>query len=200
MLSWPNRITVGRLLLVVPFIILLLNAADGPLYRYGALGLALLIGAADAADGMLARRTGAVTRIGSILDPIADKSLMISAFIVLTIPGVLDADRPELRLPYWVSVTLVGRDLFILVGGVVVYLLVGMFQALPSAIGKTSTVLQFLMIAATIASPDLVTVAPTVTWWTLHGLWFAVVGLAIVSWLGYIRLGSKLVTATPDKS
>jgi cardiolipin synthase (CMP-forming) len=193
-MSWPNRITVLRLLLVPPFIILLLGAADDWRYRYGALGLALVMGLCDAVDGFLARRMGAVTRIGSILDPLADYALMISALITLSIPGVLSAD-PEVRLPLWVSVTLVSRDVFMLVGMAVIYFVAGFFQGLPSLTGKAATVMQLVMVLAMIASPDLVRLSPDVMGWVLHSLWGLTVVLGVISWLGYIRTGSKLLTA-----
>ncbi len=194
MLSWPNRITVVRLLLVTPFILLLLNAPDSPWYRYGAVGLAVLIGIGDAADGILARRTGKVTRVGTILDPLADKALMISALVCLATTRF--SPDPELRLHLLVSVVLVSREVFVLVGAVVVFLLAGMFQALPSFTGKATTVMQFITIALTIALPDLVSWLPrgpvlTVT----HIIWGVTVALAIISWLGYIRMGSKLVAS-----
>ena len=192
-MSWPNRITVLRLLLVPVFILLVLNAAESAAYRYAALGLAVALGVCDAVDGILARRTGAVTRVGSILDPLADKALMISAVILLSTARVMpDAD---LRLPYWVSVTIVSRDLFILVGAGIIFLLAGLFQALPSVVGKAATVVQFIMIAAMLASPDLVRWFPSATWYGLYGIWVVTVLLGVISLLGYLRTGSKLLSA-----
>jgi cardiolipin synthase len=194
-MSWPNRITVFRLLLVTPFILLLLNAAENPAYRYGALALAAVMGICDAVDGIVARRTGSVTKIGSILDPLADYAMTISALITLSIPGILSSTDRDLRLPLWVTVTLVSRDVFMLVGMAIVYFLAGFFQGLPSLTGKAATVLQFLMVVAMIASPDLLAVAPGVVWPALYTLWGVTVALGIISWLGYVRTGSKLLTA-----
>ena len=194
-MSWPNRITVLRLLFVPVFILLVLSAAESAAYRYAALGLAVALGVCDAADGILARRTGAVTRIGSILDPLADKALMISAVVLLSLEGILSTEHPDLRLPYWVSVTIVSRDLFILVGTGIIFFLVGVFRALPSAVGKAATVVQFIMIVAMLASPDLVGWFPSATWYGLYGIWGATVLLGVISWLGYLRTGSKLLSA-----
>ncbi len=193
-MSWPNRITVLRLLLVTPFVLLLVNAAFHPAYRYGALGLAVLIGVLDAADGIIARRTGTVTKIGSVLDPLADKALMICALVALSFPGVLSED-PSIHLPYWVSVTLVSREVFTLIGAVIVYLLAGFFQGLPSVSGKAATVMQFVTVVLTCASPDLLAWQPRATRIALNVVWAATVGLAVLAWLGYIRTGSKLLTA-----
>ena len=194
-MSWPNRITLLRLLLVPVFILLVLSAAESAAYRYAALGLVVALGVCDAVDGILARRTGAVTRIGSILDPLADKALMISAVVLLSLEGILSTEHPALRLPYWVSVTIVSRDLFILVGTGIIFLLAGVFQALPSASGKAATVVQFIMIAAMLASPDLVRWFPSATWYGLYGIWVVTVLLGVISWLGYLRTGSKLLSA-----
>ena len=193
-MSWPNRITVLRLLLVTPFILLLLQAKEHWGYRYGALALVVAMGIADAADGIVARRTGAVTKIGSILDPVADYALMISALVTLTIPGIL-SDDPEIRLPYWVSVTLVSRALFMLLGMVIVFLLSGFFQGLPSATGKAATVMQFVTVAMMCAAPDLAALPGGAVWYVLYGVWGVTVALGVVSWLGYLRTGSKLLAA-----
>ena len=193
MLSWPNRITLLRLLLVPVFVLLLLDAAHSAAYRLAALGLAVLIGIADAADGIIARRTGKVTKIGSVLDPLADKALMISALVLLSSIRVMP--NADLRLPYWVSVTLVSRDVFMLLGAAVLFVLTGLFQALPSPSGKAVTVMQFVTIAATVASPDLVRWWPETAWWGLRVVWVVTVALGVVSWLGYIRMGSKLMAS-----
>jgi phosphatidylglycerophosphate synthase len=193
-MSWPNRITVLRILLVTPFILLLLNAADSPLYRYGALALAVFVGVCDAADGILARRTGSVTKFGSILDPLADYAFMISALAILSMRNILSTDL-DIRLPYWVSVTLIGRMLFILVGSAIVYLLAGFAQGMPTAIGKAATVMQFVVVALMCAAPDVVPLWPRAMPVVLHVLWGVTVLLGVVSWLGYVRTGSKILTA-----
>ena len=192
--SWPNRITVLRILLVTPFILLLLDAKESWAYRYGALALIVLLGVGDAVDGILARRTGKVTRIGSVLDPLADYALMISALVTMTFPGIL-SDDPEVRLPRWVTVILVSRAVFLLVGMGVVYLLSGFFQGLPSATGKAATVMQFVTLAAMCAAPDFLAISPHLTWWCLYSIWGVTVALGVASWLGYIRTGSRLLTA-----
>jgi len=191
-MSWPNRITVFRLVLATPFILLLLYASQNPSCRYGAIGVMVLIGILDAADGIIARRTGTVTKIGSVLDPLADKALMITALVAMTFPGVLSED-PSIRLPFWVSITLVSRDIFILVGAMVVYHLVGFCQGVPSLIGKASTIMQFIMLVLACAAPQFGWYSP-VTQGILYTVWIITVLLGILSWIGYIRMGSKLLT------
>ena len=193
-MSWPNRITMFRLLLVPPFILLLLDGAESPVYRYGALALAVTMGVCDAVDGILARRTGTVTKVGSVLDPVADYAFTIAALITMSIPGVLSTN-PEVRLPYWVSVTLVSRAVFMLFGMAILYFLSGFFQGLPSITGKAATVMQVVMVVAMCVAPDLLPLAPAVVWTALKILWGVTVALGVLSWLGYIRTGSKLLTA-----
>ena len=193
-MSWPNRITVLRLLLVTPFILLLLDAADNPVYRYGALALAIFVGVCDAADGIIARRTGTVTKIGSILDPLADYAFMISALAILSVPGILSHADPDIRLPYWLSVTLIARAVFILVGTFIVYFLTSFAQGVPTASGKAATVLQFVVVATMCISPELLTWFPVAAPYALNALWGLTVLLGVVSWLGYIRTGSKILT------
>ena len=197
-MSWPNRITIARLLMVPVFVLLLLGAREHDGYRYGAMALAALLGLADAADGILARRTGQVTKIGSILDPLADYAFGISAVVTLSIPGVL-SDDPRTVLPYWVSVTLVSRALLMLVGSGVLYLVCGLFQGLPSATGKGATIMQFVTVVATCGAPDLVGwFGP---WWAKHllkAIWGVTVTLAVVSLLGYVRTGAKLISASAE--
>jgi cardiolipin synthase (CMP-forming) len=194
-MSWPNRITIFRLLLVTPFILLLLYGAENAGYRYGALVLALTMGILDAVDGYIARRTGTVTRTGSILDPVADYAFTISALVTMSFSGILSASEPDLRLPYWASVTLVARSLFMLCGMAILYFLSGFFQGLPSISGKAASGMQVVMIATMCVAPDLVPLAPQIAWPALHVIWGVTVGLGVISWLGYIRTGSKLLTA-----
>jgi len=193
-MSWPNRITVLRILLVTPFVLLLLDAADNPAYRYGALALAIFVGLCDAADGIIARRTGTVTKIGSLLDPLADYAFMISALSILSMRGILSED-PDIRLPYWVSVTLIARALFMLVGSFIVHFLAGFTQGLPTASGKAVTVMQFVVVATMCISPELLDRLPNAAPYLLHSVWGLTVFLGVISWLGYIRTGSKILTA-----
>jgi phosphatidylglycerophosphate synthase len=193
-MSWPNRITVLRILLVTPFVLLLLDAADGPAYRYGAMALAIFIGVCDAADGIIARRTGTVSKIGSILDPLADYAFMISALSIMSMRGVL-SENPDIRLPYWFSVTLIARSVFLLVGIFIVHFLAGFTQGLPTASGKAVTVMQFVVVGLMFIAPDLLAWFPRGMWTILYVLWGLTVLLGVISWLGYLRTGSKILTA-----
>ena len=98
-LTWPNRISLLRLLLVWPFVLLLLNQRELGWARHAALGIFLVMGVSDFIDGLLARRLNARTRLGAILDPLADKVLIVCSVVVLSSPTVAPGG---LALPNWV--------------------------------------------------------------------------------------------------
>jgi len=128
----PNIITLFRLILVFPLLGALLYG-EYPL----AFGLFLVAGASDGIDGLLARRYGWTSYFGSIADPFADKLLIMSCFMVLTWLG---------DIPVWLLILVLGRDLFIMVGVVVLRKLIGPYEFTPSYISKINTVFQILLI------------------------------------------------------
>src|SRR5262245_3606990 len=102
----PNVLTLSRIA-AAPLLILVLHSKD---YAAGLL-IFLIAGLSDALDGWIAKRWGYTSRVGAILDPIADKILLVSCYVMLT--------RLE-HLPFWLVLTVVSRDLLI-VGGFLVY-------------------------------------------------------------------------------
>lgn len=152
MLCWPNRISLLRLVLIAPFVILLINQNRWEGARYGALALLLVMALSDAVDGILARRMGAKTRLGAILDPLADKALVICAAVLLSLP---ETAVPGAKLPNWVVVFIVGKDLWVIVGFLVIFLATDHLRIRPSWAGKASTVGQLVMIISVLLAPDL---------------------------------------------
>ncbi len=128
----PNIITLFRIGLVIPVIWCLVQEWFG-----WALVLFIIGGLSDAVDGYLARRNGWRTRIGGILDPLADKLLLVCATCVLTWLGLL---------PGWLFAAIVLRDLVIVAGGVTYYFWVEKFTAKPAMLSKINTVLQILLV------------------------------------------------------
>ena len=128
----PNLVTILRMLLVVPLCWLI---HDG---RYeGALVIAAVAGFSDAVDGFLAKHYGWQTWIGGILDPIADKLLLMAAFLWLAFPG----DVPE-----WLAALVIGRDVVIVGGAIAYYGLIGRFDAAPTSLSKLTTVVQIVFV------------------------------------------------------
>jgi len=130
----PNIITVIRFLLVPPVVLFLL---DG---RYGA---ALIIfataGFSDALDGYLAKHYQWTSRLGALLDPLADKLLLVSAFLTLS---WLD------QIPPWLVAVVILRDLVIVTGAIVYNLRIEHLEAAPSVISKLNTFTQLLLVMA----------------------------------------------------
>ncbi len=129
-LTPANQLTLLRMFLIPAFVILVV---------YGYLGWALTVfvtaGITDALDGVIARRSGQKTTLGAWLDPMADKLLLVSTFIVLTLPGLGLANR----LPIWLTVLIISRDVGIVLTVAIVKLAVGRRTFQPSIYGKTAT-------------------------------------------------------------
>ena len=129
----PNFITIARLL-SVPLIVWLVIAD-----RYmEATILFILAGLSDAADGFIAKRYGAASELGAYLDPIADKALLVSAFVTLGFKGAL---------PAWLIVLVVSRD-FLIIGGIILaYMLSNPVAMRPLWVSKANTVAQIVLLA-----------------------------------------------------
>jgi cardiolipin synthase len=129
-LTPANQLTLLRMLLIPAFVILVV---------YGYLGWALVVfataGITDAFDGLIARRTGQKSTIGAWLDPMADKLLLVTTFVVLTLPGLGLANR----LPVWLTVLVISRDIVIVLTVAIVNLAVGRRTFRPSIFGKIAT-------------------------------------------------------------
>ena len=128
----PNLLTIARIL-VVPLIVWLLLQGQ---YQW-ALGLAIFAGLSDLLDGWLARRYSWQTRWGGILDPLADKLLMMAGYLTLGWLG---------QLPWWLIVLVIIRDLVIVTGGTIYYTRLEKFDAEPTQLSRFNTFCQvFLM-------------------------------------------------------
>jgi cardiolipin synthase len=201
-LNWPNRITLLRLLLVAPFVILLQHQQQRPVYRYLALGVFAAMALSDAADGFLARRLNCKSRLGMILDPLADKTLIVCAAVLLSLPHSCVRDGYSLiKLPDWVVVLIIGKDLWVVVGFVVLFLLTGRIRVVPSKAGKACTVGQLAMVSALLLSPDLNRLGPGVGTHLARALWWIAALLSVAAAVGYTRMGlSFLAEAEPADS
>ena len=129
-LTAANQLTLLRMLLIPPFAILLLYE-----HRGWALVVFLTAGMTDLFDGLIARKTGQKTTLGAWLDPMADKLLLVTMFIMLTLPDIGSANR----LPLWFTVLVLSRDIAIVLTVAVVNLAVGPRTFRPSIFGKIAT-------------------------------------------------------------
>jgi cardiolipin synthase len=129
-LTAANQLTILRMLLIPAFVILLMYG-----YRGWALITFLTAGATDMLDGLIARSTGQNTELGAWLDPMADKLLLVTMFVMLTLPDIGSANR----LPLWFTVLVISRDVAIVLTVAVVNLAVGPRTFRPSILGKIAT-------------------------------------------------------------
>ncbi len=125
-----NQLTLLRMLLIPAFVILVV---------YGRFGWALIVflvaGATDAFDGVAARQAGQKTTLGAWLDPAADKLLLVTTFVVLTLPNLGLVNR----IPIWLTVLIISRDVGIVLTVAIVSLAMGPRTFKPSLLGKTAT-------------------------------------------------------------
>ncbi|MGD8378506.1 MAG: CDP-alcohol phosphatidyltransferase family protein [Gammaproteobacteria bacterium] len=126
----PNALSLFRIGLVVPVVWLM----DGERYPE-TLAVFALAGFTDGLDGFLAKRFNDQTRLGSFLDPLADKLLLVSTFLMLGLKGLA---------PTWLVGLVVGRDVVIVAGAVAYHFLVGRFHGEPTLLSKLNTVTQIL--------------------------------------------------------
>jgi cardiolipin synthase len=168
----PNTLSILRILSIPVFVIFLL---------YDRFFVALLIfigaGITDGLDGLIARIFNQKTTIGAYLDPIADKLMLTTSFIVLAILGVI---------PGWLTVIVISRDVIILLGVLILQLTSHKVEIKPIFLGKASTVMQLVTIAwalVTQFSMVMKSVFPAIIWVTA--------GLTALSGLFYIYIGTK---------
>lgn len=156
-LNWPNRITLVRMFLVPAFLIAALQVREAralqwaTFARWAAFGIFLLVAVGDGLDGILARRRNAQTELGALLDPAADKMLMISAYVLLA--SQRWAGPP---MPGWVSVIVVSRDVFIALAFVFIRLLTGGFPLHVSWLGKVCTTCQMVTVLAVLSGDAII--------------------------------------------
>ena len=138
-LRWiPNAISLVRIALVAPVVLLLLDRQFD-----AALVLFMIAGGSDGVDGFLAKRFGWQTRIGGLLDPVADKTLISAVFVTL---GWLELVHPG------VVAIVIGRDVVIVLGAIAYQLFIAPVAGLPSVISKLNTAFQLTFVVAVIAS------------------------------------------------
>ncbi len=184
-LSWPNRVTLLRLLLIIPFVVSVMSVQEHDYARWIACGLFLLMALSDALDGWLARRFHSETQLGMFLDPLADKLLVTCAVVLL---GHHETCVPGKAIPHLVVVVTIGKDLMVVVGFLVIYLVTGKIYIEARRFGKRCTAVQLAMIVAVLLWPDLKRIA-----WPLgylpDTLWWGATGLALLAVVDYYRLG-----------
>lgn len=178
-MNLPNLLTLIRIILTPLLVILLI---DGKFVE--ALIVFTIAGITDGLDGLIARWMRQKTRIGAILDPIADKLLLTSAYVTLAIIGFL---------PGWLAVTVISRDVIIVFGVLILFLFQGGVEIHPSVLGKITTVAQLGTIFMVLVNHDL-------GWFSriLPFLYIATALITVISGLHYMYLGTRFLG--PDEN
>jgi cardiolipin synthase len=174
MLTLANRLTILRILMTPVITVLLLYRQVG-----AALALFLLAGITDGLDGFVARVWKQKTTLGMVLDPVADKLLLTSTVVTLTILK---------ELPRWFTIIVVSRDVLLIGGSVILYMFLGKIGMAPSWLGKATTGFQLITVLCAMLDnffPDLkVAILP---------LAIVTLALTIASGLDYIYKGLRLL-------
>lgn len=136
-LNVPNLITLGRVILV-PVVFWLLVSGQMQL----AFLVFVLAGVSDAVDGFIAKRFGLSTELGAYLDPLADKLLLVSIFVALGVMG---------QVPSWLVIAVVSRDILIVIGVLLAWLLDHPIKIAPLAVSKANTLAQILLAGTVLA-------------------------------------------------
>jgi len=181
----PNLLTFLRMALIPVFASLLF-------YDYSGLALVVFViaGVSDGVDGFIARRFGQESELGTIIDPIADKLLMTTAFIILTLPNVLQPVR-HLPVPFWVTAAVIGRDILIITVAGAINVMTGFRGFKPSWLGKLSTLVQVIAVALILLA------AVFKVSFYLPTVYTTVVALAFFSGLHYIFFVARLMKEAP---
>ena len=172
-LNLANKISIARIILI-PFFITAI------IYSRLEIALAIFIIAiiSDAADGFIARALKQKTRLGTILDPVADKLLLVSAYICLSLASSIPTG---LKLPAYVPIIVISRDAIIVLGSIMVHFVTGDLKVSPSVVGKITTFFQMITIVSVLIQFQYSFV-----------IWNLAVLFTILSGIDYVVKGSKL--------
>ncbi|MFM9905152.1 MAG: CDP-alcohol phosphatidyltransferase family protein [Pyrinomonadaceae bacterium] len=179
----PNILTFLRMGLIPVFAILLVYNHEG-----WALIVFTIAGISDGIDGFIARAMKQESELGTIIDPIADKLLMTTAFIMLTLSSVVGSPR-HLPVPFWVTASVIGRDVLIIAIAASITIMTGFRDFKPSWLGKTSTFVQVVGVILILVAA----VFPELHGFYLPTVYTTVVAFAVFSGVHYIFHVARLM-------
>ena len=188
-MTTANKITILRILLIPFFVVEVLYyvAAGNELRRFLAILTFAVAAILDGVDGYVARRYHQWSELGTVLDPLADKLLLVSGIVVLSFDH---GSRLE-QIPLWLTGTIIGRDLLLGIGAVIIRLTVGKITVRPRITGKIATVLQMAVVLWILLK-----------WSEHHELWLGIISLCAglftgVSGLFYVFDGARQLGSHP---
>ena len=188
-MTTANKITICRILLIPVFVVEVLYYVKTGTEFHRFLGFICfgLAATFDGVDGYIARHYNQRSELGAILDPLADKLLLVSGIVLLSFDHV-----PYLQtIPLWLTGTIIGRDILLLVGLIVIQITVGKVKVRPRMLGKIATVLQMIVVLWVLLN------------WSSRGLFYWSLGAALctgISGLLYLWDGTRQLSAHPASS
>jgi len=186
-MNFANKVSIFRIITIPFFLsIVLYYSPQRDFLRFIALGVFLLAAISDFIDGYIARVKGQKTKFGSIIDPLADKLLLITSFICLYTKNNI---HPTALLPLWVILTVISRDVIILLGAIIIYLMKQDLNVNPSVFGKFTTFSQMGTIIAFLLRLDFVNI-----------IWNIAVVFTIISGIDYLRKGVLILNTIDVKT
>jgi cardiolipin synthase len=169
----PNTLTITRIIIIPVFITSIVYKR----YDY-ALYLFILAALSDMFDGLLARLKNQKTALGTFLDPLADKFLLVTAFVIFSIYD---------WIPKWLTITVISRDVIVVTGWFILYLITGRSEVKPSLLGKANIWIQSLFIAFILININL-----RILSYTPRIFLMVTIGITILSGLHYIYRGMTI--------
>lgn len=176
-----NKISTFRILSVPFFVACLLYYTPDRNYLKNLALIIFVLGViSDGLDGYIARKTKMQSRAGLILDPLGDKLLLMSAFIFLS-----PITRMALKFPLWVSFIVISRDLIIIMGTVVIYMVKQKLDIHPTPWGKLTTTFQMLSVICVLLQWELAIL-----------IWWPALIFTVISGIDYVKRGFKILYAS----
>lgn len=191
-MTTANKVTIGRILLIPFFVVEVLYYRRTGYETHRLLAIVAFATAAicDGVDGYIARRYNQRSELGAILDPLADKLLLISGIVLFSLSNAHLGS-----IPPWLTVTIIGRDLLLLIGLAVIQMMVGKVKVWPRFLGKVATVLQMFCLVWILLKWDSRLAEPWFSIWTI--------GAALctgISGLLYLSDGVRQLSSHPTSS
>ncbi len=186
-MNFSNKVSIFRVISIPFFLgVVLYYDPQRDALRFVALGIFLLAVVSDFIDGYIARVKKQKTKFGSIVDPLADKLLLITSFIALYSKNNL---YPGLFFPLWVVLVVISRDTIILLGAVIIYIMKQDLNVVPSNFGKFTTFFQMMTVVSFLLRLNFVTI-----------IWNIAVFFTILSGIDYVRKGVLTLSAIDGKN
>jgi len=184
-MTYANQLTILRMVFVPCFVILLIYG-----YPRAATVVFLLAAVTDAFDGLIARRLNQRTPLGSFLDPMADKLLLIAAFVTLTLQSV----PVELHIPAWLTIFAISRDILIAISVIIIHMHTGHSHFPPSTLGKFTTAFQLMLVGVCLLAGFEIRTAAMLFPFVVYATLF----FTIASGMHYFYRSVKIISSYQD--